>query len=98
RTGDQVRVLPGGGFAFLGRHDDQVKIRGHRVEPGEIDAVLRRQDGVADAIVLARSTDDGTELVACVTPGMVDVAALGARLRRELPEYMVPSRLVALDR
>lgn len=98
RTGDQVRVLPGGGFAFLGRHDDQVKIRGHRVEPGEIDAVLRRQDGVADAIVLARSTDDGTELVACVTPGTVDVAALGARLRRELPEYMVPSRLVALDR
>jgi amino acid adenylation domain-containing protein len=103
RTGDQVRVLPGGRFEFLGRHDDQVKIRGYRVELGEIDAALRRQDEVADAVVLAHATDDGTEIVACVTPTgdpavPLDVPALGARLRRELPEYMVPTRLVALDR
>ncbi|MFJ2034176.1 amino acid adenylation domain-containing protein [Streptosporangium sp. NPDC087985] len=103
RTGDQVRLLPGGRFEFLGRHDDQVKIRGFRVELGEIDAALRRQDEVADAVVLAHATDDGSEIVACVTsagePAVpLDIPALGARLRRELPEYMVPTRLVALDR
>ncbi|GAA3840633.1 hypothetical protein GCM10022226_73920 [Sphaerisporangium flaviroseum] len=103
RTGDQVRVLSGGRFAFLGRQDDQVKIRGFRVELGEIDAALRRLDEVADAVVLAHATDDGTEIVACVTPAgepavPLDAPALGALLRRELPEYMVPTRLVVLDR
>jgi len=103
RTGDQVRLLPGGRFEFLGRHDDQVKVRGFRVELGEIDAVLRRQAEVADTVVLAHATNDGTEIVACVTPageraGPLDVPALGERLRSELPEYMVPTRLVALER
>ncbi len=99
RTGDQVRVLPGGRFEYLGRRDDQVKVRGFRVELGEIDQALRRRPEVGDAAVLARPTEHGAEIVACVTAAApLDVPDLAAWLRRELPEYMVPTTLVELDR
>ncbi|WP_161500815.1 non-ribosomal peptide synthetase [Embleya scabrispora] len=115
RTGDRVRQLPCGSFQFLGRRDHQVKAKGVRVELGEVEAVVRRQPTVADTVVFGRPTDNGTEIVACVTPApdpavigaggggaavtvpALDVAALGERLRLELPEYMLPT-LVPLDR
>jgi len=103
RTGDQVRLLSGGRFEFVGRRDDQVKVRGFRVELGEIDQALRRWPEVGDVAVLARTTEHGTEIVACVTAAAgpaasLDVPALTAWLRRELPEYMVPTATVVLDR
>lgn len=51
RTGDRARRRPDGRFEFLGRMDHQVKVRGHRVETGEVEAALRRHDGVAEAVV-----------------------------------------------
>src|SRR5204862_6307727 len=54
RTGDRARWLPDGRMEFLGRVDDQVKIRGHRVEPGEVEAALRRHPEVTDVAVVAR--------------------------------------------
>ncbi|ALK32389.1 non-ribosomal peptide synthetase [Burkholderia plantarii] len=64
RTGDIGRLLPDGRIVLSGRRDHQVKIRGHRVELGEIEAVLLRQPGVRDAVVVQtrhaeRSGDDG---------------------------------------
>ncbi|GFH37942.1 non-ribosomal peptide synthetase [Streptomyces pacificus] len=98
RTGDRVRVLPGGGFAFLGRRDDQVKVRGHRVELAEVERAVRDLEGVADAVVVARPADTGTEITACVTgPAPGDAGALAARLREVLPHYMVPE-VAVLDR
>ncbi|MBY8849749.1 amino acid adenylation domain-containing protein [Saccharothrix sp. MB29] len=93
RTGDLVRWLPDGQLEFVGRADGQVKIRGHRVEPGEVEAVLRGCPGVAQAAVVAL---DG-RLVGYVVPDRdPDLAAVRAELGRVLPDYLVPSALVPL--
>ncbi|MFD6426392.1 amino acid adenylation domain-containing protein, partial [Streptomyces sp. NPDC060198] len=99
RTGDLVRWNPEGNLEFLGRTDDQVKIRGHRIEPGEIEAVLTGHPAIARAVVTVR-TDDGPRLVAHVVPaeGQAPTAdALRTWLRERLPAHMVPSALMVLD-
>jgi amino acid adenylation domain-containing protein len=69
RTGDLGRYLPDGDIEFLGRNDSQVKIRGNRVELGEIEAALRRAEGIRDAIVVAQGDKFGKRrLVAYVVP------------------------------
>ncbi|MEV4443062.1 amino acid adenylation domain-containing protein [Streptomyces sp. NPDC049577] len=91
RTGDRV-ALRHGQLVHLGRMDQQVKIRGYRVELGEIEAALRAQPGVRDAIAIA-VPDRGGETVleaVCTGTGLDDPAALTARLRELLPPYMVP--------
>jgi amino acid adenylation domain-containing protein/non-ribosomal peptide synthase protein (TIGR01720 family)/FkbM family methyltransferase len=68
-TGDLARFLPNEGIEFLGRTDDQVKIRGFRTELGEIEAALRRHQGVEQVKVLARDNSAGNKrLVAYVVP------------------------------
>jgi amino acid adenylation domain-containing protein len=103
RTGDRVRWLDGGVLEFLGRFDDQVKLRGFRVEPGEAEAVLRAHPQVADAAVVARPGHGQGELVLVAylvraagdAPGDRD---LQAWCGRRLPDYLIPSRFVWLDR
>jgi natural product biosynthesis luciferase-like monooxygenase protein len=100
RTGDLVRRHPDGTLEFIGRIDNQVKIRGHRVELGEIEAVLASQPGVKEAIVHARHDDAGDrQLLAYVTPhagAALDGRALRQQLGAFLPEIMVPTRVVVL--
>ncbi|MER6345050.1 non-ribosomal peptide synthetase/type I polyketide synthase [Streptomyces sp. NPDC001595] len=99
RSGDLVEVLPDGALRFVGRLDDQVKIRGHRVEPGEVEAVLRSFEEVVQAAVLA---DEGRLAAFVVLRDAgggtgVDAVVLRRRLARSLPPYMVPARLTLLD-
>ena len=99
RTGDAARILRDGNLEYLGRRDDQVKIRGYRVEPGEIAAQLKAEAGVADAAVVLDTTGESARLIGyVVTPESQDLHALKDKLAQRLPDYMVPSVLVRLDR
>ncbi len=98
RTGDRVRLLPGGEIEFLDRIDQQVKIRGFRIEPGEVERVLEGHPEVARAVVLAQpvpGTVGEHRLAAWVVPrgeARADLpAALRLWLRERLPEVMVPA-------
>ncbi|MFD5778899.1 amino acid adenylation domain-containing protein [Streptomyces sp. NPDC126933] len=100
RTGDLGRYLPDGNIEFLGREDGQVKVQGYRIELGEIESALQRNSAVQDAVVSAHKTANGNILVAYIV-GMeqeLDVAALRVDLGTQLPSYMVPTRVVVLDR
>jgi amino acid adenylation domain-containing protein len=97
RTGDVVRWRADGTLEFFGRTDDQVKVRGFRIELGEIESHVASRDEVKACVVVAR--DD--RLVAYVVPADgagLDTEAIRGALRRVLPEYMVPTVFVALDR
>jgi len=100
RTGDLVRRHPDGAFEFLGRIDHQVKIRGHRIELGEIEAVLLRQEGVKEAVVVAREEAAGDwSLAAYVTPQagtLLDTAQIRRGLAEKLPAIMLPRTLMVL--
>jgi amino acid adenylation domain-containing protein len=102
RSGDLARRLPDGDLEYLGRIDHQVKIRGYRVEPGEIEAALARHPEVREAVVGTRPGPAGeTRLVAWVTAvsdTSPSLAELRAFLAATLPEPMLPSALVVLDR
>ncbi|HEU0076346.1 MAG TPA: amino acid adenylation domain-containing protein, partial [Longimicrobiaceae bacterium] len=101
RTGDLARWLPEGVLEYLGRTDDQVKVRGFRIEPGEIEAVLARHPGVRECAVVAFGASPGeTRLAADLVPrgAAPGAAELREHLRGSLPEHMVPSAFVALER
>jgi amino acid adenylation domain-containing protein len=103
RTGDLGRWRPDGAIEYLGRNDHQVKIRGFRVELGEIEAQLARHSAVHEAVVLAREDVQGEKrLVAYVVPRDPSTPPraeeLRVHLKGSLPEYMVPSAFVALER
>ncbi|MEW5926457.1 MAG: amino acid adenylation domain-containing protein [Gemmatimonadota bacterium] len=101
RTGDRARWLASGEVEYLGRLDAQVKVRGFRIEPGEIESALRRHPSVADAAVVARTDAGRPRLVGYVVAAQgaaVDADALRAHLGAWVPEYMVPTALVAMER
>ncbi len=94
RTGDWGRYYPGGVLEFLGRKDGQVKLRGHRVEIGEVEATLKKIDGVKEAIVIAKGGANDKRLVAFVlmsTADNVSIATIKTAIREVLPSYMQPS-------
>jgi thioesterase domain-containing protein len=102
RTGDLARYQPDGRIEFLGRIDQQVKIRGFRIELGEIDAALNAQPQVREAVTVVREDEPGDRrLVAYLVAreGQAPAAhELRAALQQRLPDYMLPSAFVVLDR
>ncbi|HEY4575449.1 MAG TPA: amino acid adenylation domain-containing protein, partial [Thermoanaerobaculia bacterium] len=100
RTGDLVRRRSrDGALEYLGRVDHQVKIRGFRIELGEIEAVLSAQPAVRECAVVVREDVPGDKrLVAylALDTGLTGLEAVQSALRRQLPQYMVPSAFVML--
>src|SRR6185436_4711357 len=99
------RWRPNGTIEYLGRNDYQIKIRGFRIELGEIEAQLTAHMQVKEAVAVARDdSPGGKRLVAYVVPRNSDDAGSGlverlrAHLQQVLPDYMVPSALVVIDR
>ncbi|MFN2235434.1 MAG: non-ribosomal peptide synthetase, partial [Anaerolineales bacterium] len=102
KTGDLVRYLPDGNLIFLGRIDHQIKIRGFRVELGEIEAVLGQHPAVSKSAVIVREDSPGDKrLVAYIVPELQETGLLREVrrfLKEKVPEYMIPSAFVLLDK
>jgi amino acid adenylation domain-containing protein len=99
KTGDLGCWLEDGTIEFLGRNDYQVKIRGFRIELGEIEARLAERAGVGEVVVVMREDSGGDkQLVAYYTGEEVGAKSLRAHLSSVLPEHMVPSWYVWLER
>ncbi len=104
RTGDLAYYLPDGNIMFIGRTDFQLKVRGFRIELGEIETHLLAQPGVAAAVVMPHTAADGLiNLVAyyTVAPDAIpapDPQTLRSTLHNVLPNYMVPSIWMPLEK
>ncbi|SDF43195.1 amino acid adenylation domain-containing protein [Lentzea fradiae] len=97
RTGDLTRYLPDGTVEFLGRTDHQVKIRGHRIELGEVEAVLTGHPLVDAAVATVVLTASRQLAAAVVAPESLEPAALRTWLAGRVPGYLVPEHLSVVE-
>jgi len=100
RTGDLARWLSNGNIEFLGRIDHQVKIRGYRIELGEIENKLLSHEAVKETVVIARDDNSGNKYLCAYVVGqeVLTVSELRSFISQELPEYMIPSYFIQLDK
>ncbi len=101
RTGDLARYRSDGVLEYVGRVDHQVKVRGYRIELGEIEAALRENAVVKEAVVVVRGDGEAQRLVAylvCEAGATPASSELREQLQGQLPDYMVPSQYVLLER
>jgi amino acid adenylation domain-containing protein len=100
RTGDLVRWLLDGNIEFLGRIDQQVKIRGFRIETGEIEKHLLETEEINEAVVIPVDVKDREKYLCAyiVTGKEINIFDLRQRLFACLPDYMIPSYIITLDR
>ena len=100
RTGDLGRWLPDGNIEFLGRADYQVKIRGFRIEIGEVENQLLKYEGIKEVIVVDIVDNQGIKNLCAylVSDNELIIRELREYLRKELPEYMIPSYFTQLDK
>ncbi len=105
RTGDYARLLPGGEIDFIGRIDNQVKIRGNRIELGEIETHINNYSGIREVHVIV-SKEENPRIIAYVVledkaKGNMQVNEYISELRqyltKKLPDYMIPSFVMALE-
>jgi amino acid adenylation domain-containing protein len=102
RTGDLARIGTDGLVYFQDRADSQIKSRGYRIDLGEVEAAMSALPWLQDSAVVASSADDfgSSAICAAYVPmagAEVTPASILRELRKELPNYMIPSRWMALD-
>lgn len=99
RTGDRSARVANGEYVYLGRTDQQIKVLGHRVELGEIEAVLRKSKGVEHAVAMGwpPATNNAEWVVAVVSGEGMDIPAVTRSAQASLPAYMVPKRIEVME-
>ena len=101
RTGDVGCVGADGLLRVLGRVDNQIKLRAHRITPEEIESVLLRHPGVADAAVRAFADESGSPFLVAYLVSAAGAAVEHAEVRRfaraHLPRHMVPSSFHTIE-
>ncbi|WP_257236846.1 non-ribosomal peptide synthetase, partial [Nostoc sp. 'Peltigera malacea cyanobiont' DB3992] len=100
KTGDLARWGDDGNIEYLGRIDDQIKLRGFRIELGEIESLLLQHPSVKEAVVILYEADNNPRLVAYLTAekSANSEGQLKDYLKIRLPNYMVPSQIMLLDK
>ncbi|MGY4100852.1 amino acid adenylation domain-containing protein [Nocardia sp. R16R-3T] len=99
RTGDLARWLADGTLEYLGRFDDQVKIRGNRITLGEVHNAILGCPGVRAAVVVdEQSETHGLHLVGYFVGDTVTGDEIADQIATRLPRYMIPTRLLRVDR
>ncbi len=99
KSGDLARILPNGELEYIGRIDHQIQLRGFRIELGEIASHLGKHPKIKEAVVLDKGEDENKFLVAYyLSDEMPDAKELRQYLSVLLPEYMIPSFFVRLDK
>lgn len=100
RSGDLARILENGEIEYLGRIDNQVKIRGFRIEIGEIESQLLRIQSIRESIIIEKEDNNGCKYLCAyiVADRQLTVEELRKNLSKNLPEYMIPSNFIQLER
>lgn len=97
KTGDMARWSETGDILFRGRIDHQAKINGYRIEPGEIESVLRVHPLVENAVVAVRGAATSKQLVAWLTLRQEEsTAGIRAYLQEKIPSYMIPAHIMVV--
>lgn len=100
RTGDLARWLPSGVLEYVGRKDEQVKIRGHRIELSEIETRLLEHPVVSETVLVAKQNKQGSSYLCAyiVANSLWNVGELRKHVSDALPEHMVPSYFIGLEK
>ncbi len=102
RTGDLVKYHSDGNIEFLGRNDFQVKIRGFRIELGEIETRLLEFENIKEAVVIVNESRSNEKKLSAYLilkkKDKIDINSLIAFLKEKVPDYMVPSFYIELDK
>lgn len=102
RTGDTAYSLPDGSLVYVGRIDQQVQLRGHRIELPEVEAALTACVDVGSAVVRLTEPEGKEPFLICwytsTRPAAADTAGLRDDLAKRVPPYMIPARLIHVDR
>jgi amino acid adenylation domain-containing protein len=98
RTGDLAKWLPDGNIDFSGRIDEQVKVRGFRIEPGDIENCLLKNDDIKEVVVVVKGNECGDKIICAyyVSERELPSSELRLFLLKDLPYYMIPAYFVFL--
>lgn len=100
KTGDLACWLPNGEIEFIGRSDQQLKIRGYRIELEEIETCLSQYGNIKEVIVSAREDSEGYKQLCCyfTSEAKIDASELREFLSEKLPDYMIPSYFMQIEK